>query len=82
MDTFTNLSEYQLKKFADPYARIITSQKILFDTIYLLPNCDVFVNYDSIKKIDETVMFENICIFGRVLWGSWMYTKSNSNNKF
>ncbi|RMZ97921.1 hypothetical protein BpHYR1_008492, partial [Brachionus plicatilis] len=82
LDTFTNLSEYHPQKFADPSARISTCQKILFEPIYLLPNWDLFADYDLIQTINETVKIENICRFGRVLWGSLMHTKLNSNGKF
>lgn len=82
LDTFTNLSEYHPQKTADPSARIVTSQKILFEPIYLLPNWDLFADYNSAQNMNDTVTIENLCRFGRVLWGSLMHTKQHSNGKF
>lgn len=82
LDTFTNLSEFQPAQFSDPSERVYNLEKILFEPIYLLPNWDLFVDYNCIENIFDTVKFENICRFGRVLWGSWMFTKQNSNGRF
>lgn len=82
LDTFTNLREYHPQKSADPSARIASSQKILFEPIYLLPNWDLFADYDSVHDMNDTVKIENMCRFGRVIWGSLMYTRQNSNGKF
>ncbi|CAF0765381.1 unnamed protein product [Brachionus calyciflorus] len=81
LDLFMNLSEYYPKKEADRSGRICSLEKTLFEPIYLLPNWDLFVDYDLIKSMKETVTFENICRFGRVLWGSLMHTKLISDGK-
>ncbi|RMZ97042.1 G2 mitotic-specific cyclin cdc13 [Brachionus plicatilis] len=53
---------------------------MVFQPIYLLPNWDIFLK--SAKNISETVTFDYICSLGRVLWGSWIYTRNNSHEKF
>ncbi|RNA30748.1 hypothetical protein BpHYR1_025586 [Brachionus plicatilis] len=49
----------------------------VFEPNYLLPNWDVFVDEAKIEKMKDTVKFENICMFGRVLWGFWIDSKKN-----
>ena len=43
---------------------------------------DLYLNFDSINDVKDTVKFENVCKIGRVLWGSWMHTKNNSKENF
>lgn len=80
LDTFSSLSEFMPNKRSDPSLRVYSGKKKVFEPIYLLPNWDVFLK--SAKNISETVSYEYICNFGRVLWGSWVYTRNNSNEKF
>ncbi|CAF0865091.1 unnamed protein product [Brachionus calyciflorus] len=82
LDTFTNPFESNLSTFSDFSKGIYKIEKLLFEPIYLLPNWDLFVNYSDIENIYDTVKFENICCFGRVLWGSWIFTKISSFEKF
>ena len=80
LDTFSTLSEFMPSKTSDPSLRVYTGEKIVFQPIYLLPNLDVFAK--SAKNISETITFDYISYFGRVLWGSWIYTRNNSHEKF
>ncbi|CAF0999921.1 unnamed protein product [Brachionus calyciflorus] len=82
LDTFSNLSLFMPATYRDPSQRISRQEKKVFEPIYLLPNWDVFKNESRIKNIYDTILFKNICSFGRVLWGSWFYTKHNSNNQY
>ncbi|RNA22315.1 hypothetical protein BpHYR1_034583 [Brachionus plicatilis] len=51
------------------------SNKPLIFPIYLLPNWDVHTNIESIRTPQDSLLFENICSFGRPLWGSLCKTK-------
>ena len=42
----------------------------LFDPIYLLPTWDSYADYNLIANIKESIKIENVCKFGRVLWGN------------
>lgn len=58
-----------------------SSQSMLIEPIYLLPNWDVFVDIEKIKCPKDSMNLENICSFGRPLWASLVKTK-NSDIKF
>ena len=82
LDTFSHLSEFMPITANDPSNRVFSVHLELFEPIYLLPNWDLFVALDSIRSIYDSVQYENICKFGRALWGSWVYTRTNSNGKY
>ncbi|RNA07155.1 hypothetical protein BpHYR1_048413 [Brachionus plicatilis] len=63
LDTFSSLSSFMPNKWLDPSKR--ASQSILIEPIYLLPNWDVFVDIEAIKTPKDSMIFENICSFGR-----------------
>ncbi|RMZ95168.1 hypothetical protein BpHYR1_022194 [Brachionus plicatilis] len=75
LDTFSSLSSFMPSKWFDPSQR--ASQSILIEPIYLLPNWDVFVDIEAIKTPKDSMTFENICSFGRPLWGSLLTTKKS-----
>lgn len=82
LDTFSHLSEFMPPILQDPSNRVFSDRLKVFEPIYLLPNWDLFVTSDSVKSIQDSVIFENMCLFGRALWGSWMHTRTNSNGKY
>lgn len=82
LDTFSHLSEFMPSTSRDPSSRICTGVSKIFEPIYLLPNWDLFGAIDSICSIKDSIKFENICKYGRPLWGSWMHTRTNSNGKY
>lgn len=73
LDTFSSLSSFMPNKWFGPSKR--ASQSILIEPIYLLPNWDVFVDIEAIKTPKDSMVFENICSFGRPLWGSLLKAK-------
>ncbi|RNA17112.1 dynein heavy chain axonemal [Brachionus plicatilis] len=81
LDTFSQLADFMPVTYQDPSKRISEKKLKVFEPIYLLPNWDVFIdrNYEKIKNIKDSILFENACMFGRPLWGSWIYTKNNSH---
>lgn len=79
LDTFSSLSKFMPRRSDDPSGRLVEDGLLLLEPIYLLPNWDVFVDYKSIKNMNDTIDLEKICMFGRVLWGSWMQTKKEKN---
>ena len=82
MDTFYSLSKFMPPATFDASARIACEKMEIFEPIYLLPNWDVFLDESRIKIIKDTVKYENLCMYGRALWGSWLDTKNNSNGKY
>lgn len=82
LDTFSSLSMFMPPTTLDVSARIAHQQMEVFEPIYLLPNWDIYLDETRIKTINDTVKFENLCMYGRALWGSWLEAKSNSNGKY
>ncbi|CAF0899378.1 unnamed protein product, partial [Brachionus calyciflorus] len=73
LDTFSGLTNFMPTKFNEPSMRMQKFKSA--EPIYLLPNWDVFVDIESIKTPKDSLIFENICSFGRPLWGSWCKAK-------
>ncbi|CAF1049329.1 unnamed protein product [Brachionus calyciflorus] len=82
VNMFTISSNFNTKRDLDPSARNAYSSLYELEPIYLLPNWDLYADQVKIEKIDDSVKFENICMYGRPLWGSLLQTWLNSGNKY
>lgn len=79
LDTFSSLSSFMPNRWLDPLEK--TSETLLIEPFFLLPNWDVHTNFEEIQTPQDSLLFENICSFGRPLWGSLSEAK-NSFKKY
>ncbi|CAF0871775.1 unnamed protein product, partial [Brachionus calyciflorus] len=82
INMFTISNSLDAKRNPDPSAKITLSSMIEFEPIYLIPNCDIYVDELQILKIEDSVEFENVCMYGRPLWGSLVQTKLDKCRKY
>ncbi|CAF0970233.1 unnamed protein product [Brachionus calyciflorus] len=82
VNMFTISSNFDVKIDPDPSARIAYRSLKELEPIYLLPTWDLYADQVKIEKISDSVKFENICMYGRPLWGSLLQTRKNSGQKY